>query len=42
MHLNVGVKFEKLKDNQWTAVLKSDKAVPVSNLVRCLFKDQVK
>ena len=37
--LNVGVRFEKFKNNAWTGVLESDKAVPVSNLVRCLFND---
>ena len=39
MILNVGVRFEKFVNNAWTGVLESDKAVPVSNLVRCLFND---
>ena len=39
MILQVGVRFEKFHNNKWTGVLESDKAVPVSNLVRCLFND---
>ena len=39
MILNVGIKFEKYHEGNWYAVTKSDKTVPVSNLVRCLFED---
>ena len=40
MVLCAGVRFETLTEhNQWTGVLESDCAVPVSNLLRCLFSD---